>query len=66
MIYHIYLYIAIDDIGRLQKYILLSINNKTKSAMIFFPLSAMELFADWIENAAKEHLLVKQLNTSNL
>ena len=57
MVYPVYLYTAIDEIRRLQKYTLLNINNKTKSAMLSFTLSAMELFAEWTKNAAKEHLL---------
>ena len=31
--------------------------NKTKATMVSFNLLAMELFADWTEHAAKEHLL---------
>ena len=57
MVYPMYQYTSVDDLRRLQKHTLFSTANKTKGAMLSFILSAIELFADWTEHTAKEHLL---------
>ena len=46
MVYPIYLYTSIDDIGKLPKYTFFSVNNKTKATMLCFSLSAIELYAN--------------------